>query len=206
MIDDLRISERQVLLALLTAAGEADTKALKGVGPELKKPVRDRLISLRLIETDTTARPFRHSLTDKGWAVCADLLESEPPAGSTAPQRLVYALARHIARDLARTNRLPADFFLPDAPAGPDTSLALRIRGAYTELAAKPGAWVALVRLRNALADVPRDDLDTALRELDRARDVDLIPEENQKTLTPADRAAAVVVGVDHHHLLRIAP
>ena len=30
-----------------------------------------------------------------------------------------------------------------------------------------------------------------------RARDVDLIPEENQKTLTPADRAAAVVVGVD---------
>ena len=60
--------------------------------------------------------------------------------------------------------------------------------------------------LRDALADVSRDDLDTALRELDRARDVDLIPEENQKTLTPADRAAAVVVGVDHHHLLRIAP
>ena len=41
---------------------------------------------------------------------------------------------------------------------------------------------------------------------LRRAADVSLIPEENQKTLTDEERAAAVVVGNQQNHLLSIEP
>ena len=48
------------------------------------------------------------------------------------------------------------------------------------------------------------EDLDDALARLRRAADVSLIPEENQKTLTDEERAAAVVVGNQQNHLLSI--
>ena len=61
-----------------------------------------------------------------------------------------------------------------------------------------------LSRLRPALSDISRADLDEALARLRRAPDVSLIPEENQKTLTDEDRAAAVDVGNQQNHLLAI--
>lgn len=82
--------------------------------------------------------------------------------------------------------------------------LAADIRATYESLADEPGAWVGLARLRAALADVPRADLDAALLEMVRARGVMLNPEFNQKTLTPADRHAAIRLGGENTHLLAI--
>jgi hypothetical protein len=64
----------------------------------------------------------------------------------------------------------------------------------------------SLTRLRTALADTPRAELDAALQTLNRAPGVSLIPEENQKVLTAADRDAAIVIGDHAKHLLAIEP
>ncbi|WP_322770659.1 hypothetical protein [Frankia sp. Cr1] len=90
----------------------------------------------------------------------------------------------------------------PAGPAGPD--LDIRIRDAYRQLAERPGSWVSLTRLRSLLGDAEHDDVDTVLRRMDRSPRVNLIPEENQKTLTSEDRAAAVKIGGQDNHLLAI--
>ena len=46
--------------------------------------------------------------------------------------------------------------------------------------------------------------MDEELTRMISLPDVDLIPESNQKTLSPDDRAAAVRIGNQDKHLLRI--
>lgn len=83
-------------------------------------------------------------------------------------------------------------------------NLETRIRTAYTTLATEPHAWVALARLRNALPDVPKSDLDATLKALSQESNLDLVPEENQKVLTAADHAASIRQGGQDKHLLSI--
>ena len=78
------------------------------------------------------------------------------------------------------------------------------IRHAYESLRAEPGAWVSLARLRTRLADIPRATLDAALLHLVLEPGVLIDPEFNQKTLTEADRAAALHMGGEDCHLLSI--
>lgn len=78
------------------------------------------------------------------------------------------------------------------------------IRAAYQSLSNEPGAWVSLTRLRAALADVPRANMDAALLDMVREAGVMLNPEFNQKILTAADRAASIRVGGENVHLLSI--
>lgn len=79
-----------------------------------------------------------------------------------------------------------------------------RVRAAYRQLAAEPGAWVALARLRAELPDMPRDEQDAALTAIARGAGGALAPESNQKTLTQHDRAAAAWHGGQWKHLLSI--
>ncbi|WNV91902.1 hypothetical protein RM788_21445 [Umezawaea sp. Da 62-37] len=78
------------------------------------------------------------------------------------------------------------------------------IRGAYDSLASRPRAWVNLSRLRDALPHLSRDEVDEALLRLDLEPWAYLIPEANQKTLSEADRDAAIHVGGEDKHLLSI--
>lgn len=122
----------------------------------------------------------------------------DTPAAITPPPTPTNAVVTpHVRAELTPTT---ADVEAPMGTADVET----RVRTTYAELAREPGAWVRLSRLRPALADIPRSDLDDALARLRRAPDVSLIPEENQKTLTDEDRAAAVVVGNQDNHLLAI--
>ena len=50
----------------------------------------------------------------------------------------------------------------------------------------------------------PHADVDAALHTLYRTDGVSLIPEENQKALTSADRDAAVTIGKQAKHLIAI--
>lgn len=68
--------------------------------------------------------------------------------------------------------------------------------------------WLKLADLRNAidaLVDGPtREEVDQALTEMFLSRSINLIPEENQKTLTSADREAALVLANEPKHLIAI--
>ncbi|WP_158603528.1 hypothetical protein [Micromonospora radicis] len=98
----------------------------------------------------------------------------------------------------------PAPHSAPAAATGPVEAVT-RVRQAYHELAAGPGAYVMLADLRTALADLSRAQVDTALVQLNRERNVHLVPESNQKVLKPQERAAAVSIGNQDKHLIAIS-
>ena len=211
--EDLNGTEAAVLLVLMAEASPVKNSELRAMGPELAKPSRDKLRNAGLIEVNSSVRPMTLELTDKGWRICGELIGGEPPARSNGAGKAMFTVLAGLRRWLDRTDSRPADVFSPrtDEPAPvekTDTTVDIEasIRTAYARLAREPGSTVRLSRLRNELRDITRSDLDDALARLRRAADVSLIPEENQKTLTDEERAAAVVVGNQQNHLLSIEP
>jgi hypothetical protein len=91
---------------------------------------------------------------------------------------------------------------LADVP--PSRALTDRVLNAVETLASRPGGWVMLTRLRAALPDVPRADVDQAILDLLDHQSAMLTPEANQKTLTTADRDAAIFIGGENKHLISI--
>ena len=77
-----------------------------------------------------------------------------------------------------------------------------RVRDVYWTLARYPQDWVYLSQIRTQLEGVDRDVIDDVLRRMERLPDVHLVPEADQKLLTPAERAAAVAIGGTPKHLL----
>ncbi|SFA61934.1 hypothetical protein SAMN05444374_12027 [Rhodococcoides kroppenstedtii] len=224
---DLTGTEVAVLMVLMAEARAVRNPELAVLGPKLDAKPRQKLVGMGLIEV-SGRNPMSIELTDRGWKFCADLMGSEPPKGATGPGKALYTVLAGLGRWFHRDDVRPAEVFFPrdtpaeieplptpanavvpravreqeSADAGPD--LETRIRRAYADLAREPGARVRLTRLRPALSDVPRDRLDDALVALQRKPGVSLIPEENQKTLSDDDRAAAVTVGNQRNHLLTI--
>lgn len=82
------------------------------------------------------------------------------------------------------------------------------IAQAYSNLRAAPGRdpgaeWVSLASLREEVGtSLSRADLDDELKRLDRASVINLVPENNQKTLTEAQRAAGLRMGGQDKHLV----
>ena len=69
------------------------------------------------------------------------------------------------------------------------------------------GDWLPLRAIRDRIAsyedtDWSRADIDAALADLLGSHSARIIPESNQKTLTEADRAAAIWLGGQHRHLI----
>ncbi len=114
---------------------------------------------------------------------------AEPPASEPAAAPIAIA-------------ETPAASVPASASASDD--IETMIRKAYAQLADKPNAWVSLTRLRPLLGDAPRDEVDATFRRMIGLPDVRLVPWENQKTLTQADRDAAVVIGDQPKHRILI--
>ena len=121
---------------------------------------------------------------------------------------MLGALGRYLQRSEASLAELfwPAEASEAETPEAetPETETPEdRVRVAYARLTPRPGGWVRLAELRAVLGDA-RGDVDTALTALSRAPGVSVIPEEDQKKLTPDDRAAAVMIGDRPKHLIAI--
>ncbi|OBG86398.1 hypothetical protein A5699_21630 [Mycobacterium sp. E802] len=209
--DELTGSEQAVLLVLMAESRPVPNPELERLGPKLDKPRRDRLNRLGLIES-TGTRPLVHELTDAGWALCRALFGADAPPRSTGQGKALYTLLGALHRYFEQSELVPADVFLPAEPESPEPESPepvaadpeVRLRTAYTGLAARPGGWVSLLRLRQAVPELPRPTVDAALISLYQQPGVSLIPEENQKVLTPADRDAAVEIGNQDKHLIAI--
>ncbi|MFG2039426.1 hypothetical protein [Dactylosporangium sp. NPDC048998] len=158
-----------------------------------------RLNGLGYVDTRKSGSTYHHTLSSSGSKllgspimVTDDGAEPKKGRGNGREQQLWAALwALHNSRPrMAELNG--------------HRGLDQRIRAVYAELATEPGAWVSLSRLRPRFGDVSRSELDKALERLLDASDVELEPEENQKTLSVEERRAAVRIGGEHRHLLSI--
>ncbi|QVI26744.1 hypothetical protein MN2019_21085 [Mycolicibacterium neoaurum] len=195
---DLTGTERAVLLVLMAQARPVPNADLLAYGPKLDKRSRDKLNELGLIDSERSDGRYVHELTDRGWWLCRDIITAGAPPRSTGPAKTLYTVLAGLGRYLDAADLSLAELFWPkQAPSAAD-----RITQAYTELADRTGAWVALRTLRLQLTDVA--DLDDTLTELYRTGAISLIPEENQKVLTDEDRAAAITIGGQAKHLIAI--
>ena len=93
------------------------------------------------------------------------------------------------------------------APAG-QQDVVDRIREATARLAKEPGGFVNLADLRDELADVPRKDLDAALRVMARGdfKGVRIFPQADRANLKERDHAAALKVGGEDNNLIALEP
>ncbi|MEU7591187.1 hypothetical protein AB0A95_33445 [Micromonospora sp. NPDC049230] len=88
----------------------------------------------------------------------------------------------------------------------PESSTVERIRDAYAHLADRVDSYVSLVDVRARLSDLPRAEVDAALRELFAQDRVQLEPEPFAPRTGPAERAAAIEIGGEDRHHLRVEP
>jgi hypothetical protein len=209
--NDLSEVQRNVLLALMIKAEALPNTAFGG---SLKADKRKDLEKRGFIEI-VGERPMSFELTQRGQDRALEELGAVPGTGT---RELVMAtIFDFLRRLLDHTGADPRDLFrlriagsaLAPEPVAATAPVAAAdidksIRLAYQSLVAKAGEYVMLDVLRDALPGVPRPDLDAALVAMNRASDVHLIPESNQKVLTPRQREAAVSVGNQQRHLLGI--
>jgi hypothetical protein len=203
---DLTGTERAVLLVLMAESRPVPNPDLIALGPKLDKPARDKLNKLGLIESDRIGNRFVHELTDRGWHLCREILSAGPPPRSTGPAKTLYTVLGALGRYLDGADLSLADVFGYTTHVTTTATVDDRIRDAYAKLAPRPGGWVSLTHLRSEIADAPRADVDAALHTLYRLPGVSLIPEENQKVLSDAQREAAILIGNQHKHLIAIEP
>lgn len=213
---ELGIPERAALLALMTYVESAsNTQLRERYGFTIERKVRDRLTGDGLITFTKGARnAITHTLTDQGWARCRDDLATPLPGRQDRGYRILHGVLQRLDEYLAVHGLTLADFLEPEAKPDMEPDMEPHhgepadglVRAAYDQLASRPGAWVGLAALREALPGTSREDFDDAVLQLDLLPHVSLIPEVNQKALTLADRAAAIHVGGEDKHLLQIRP
>lgn len=207
--DDLTPTESAILVVLLAEAREISNKELKErFGFTLTGKSKDKLNQLGLVKSRKVGQAFTHELDSRGWDRFQEPLNfdgARPRAFGAALGVLLAAVRRYVDR---KHDSL-AIAFAPEIVASPAQPLVAadltdRIRETYAAIASPPRAWVSIGDIRRKLDDVPRSDLDAALRRLEQAADVNIVPESNQKTLSEDERAAAVIIGDQPKHLLAI--
>jgi hypothetical protein len=216
--ENLTDAELGVLMTLMAEARGVTNAELMELGcPKLDGERRKKLNDLKLVESSKEGRAYVHELSERGWARCREELlgdrKKSVKKGGGAVAAALRAVLAIVGRHLEQNNWSPAEFFKPEgppvkpmAPAVPpsEAEIEARIRGAYKQLASRPGAWVSLTALRPRLDDVAKADVDAVLRRMDRDRYVNVIPQDDQKILTGKDRAAAVKIGDQDSHLIAI--
>ena len=207
--DDLTPTESAILVVLMSENRDIRNPDLKGhFGFELKKPSRDKLNRLNYVETRVDGGVMVHRLGDAAWDRFREPLNfdgARPRAFGVALGSLLAA----VQRDLDRNNRSLAMAFAPElAEPAPrhkaEVELTERIREAYAAIAGAPRAWVSIADIRRKLSDLSRVNVDAALRRLEQAPDVNIVPESNQKALSEEDRRAAVIIGDQAKHFVAI--
>lgn len=102
---------------------------------------------------------------------------------------------------LQRRGEAPADV---RAAMRASPSLDTQVRAAIRALKQFPGHLINIADVRERLGNAPRGAVDDALKRLHDARVINLMPNENLKSITDRDRAAAIRLGETDRHLLVI--
>ncbi len=220
----LGFPERVALFALMTFVDDAanpDVRARYGfaIDGKVRTRLKDGGYLTDYRDSHRPGRPFVLHLEEKGWRWCRDELRVLPSGEIPKAYRLLYGVLNSIDLYLRRSGYTMDEFFaiggaptegagaaktMPQSPVTDVAAVEKQIRSAYHDLVVEPRGWVGLRTLRERLGGLARADVDVALLRLDLLPGVYLQPESDQKTLTEADRAAAIRIGGEAKHLLSI--
>jgi hypothetical protein len=210
MNDRLGTQHISALFALMGAAREiSNTELHELAGFRIDGQLRRTLNERHLItSTRQGNKPYVHELTDAGWKRCEAELAGERPEGSGHLGGAFYMVLDGVDRYLKRQNKILADVFQPEAettaPAPTEPVTSKKIITVYHQLAEKQGDWVRLAEVRPLLNGATRADVDKVLKDMSKAGQAHLAPDPDRKSLTAADREAAIRIGGEDNHLLVI--
>ncbi|WP_156045162.1 hypothetical protein [Herbidospora cretacea] len=204
-----RLTYRQVAALLVlkelgTAVGHKDLK--ENWGLDLDGKNRAGLVDAKLIESEKRERgTIWYSVTPAG----EERALEEVQKGVAVTSRSGKTLALLYLRTLLRPAAPVAVEAVPEPVAAPvgrtDDEVEDRIREAYAKITPGVGEWVSLTKLRPLLSDIDRSEQDNALRRmLLNAPEVHILAAAIVGHLSPEDHAAAVMIGNEPNHQLRI--
>lgn len=200
MATELTLKEQAVLFALLVVARPATNRELRDVaGVEVTAAIRSNANQgVVRVQTRKRGAVNTHALTPAGLQWCETALIAGRPDNARFPAGVLFAVLGGIGQHLERTGTKLGDFFEPDIESW--------VRAVYVELTVRrgSGSWIKLSALRPWLDGVPQHTVDGALDRMIEDSDVRLMAELNQRSLTEADIEAAVQIGGEPRHLLRI--
>ena len=195
------------------------------------KAIREGLEKEGLIESTKNGGYFLE-VTDKGWAWSAENLAAPlPKTQHTVPilraflsrlQAYLKANDASLAEFVMTTVDVPVQDKTVTPPSssnsssplkktpvlardtsGPDKNLDEQIREACLKIAdGKSKVRIRLHQLREFLPDIKREKLDQTLLDMQLAGELVLMPLDNVREITPADREAALHIADDPHHIL----
>ncbi len=222
LVRQLSLNQIAVLSALMVEARELSNAELADLaGTPLTGGDRVRLVEGGLVQERKVGRSYAFALSPEGWNTGLAVL-AEQARGKGAAATTVRMLVQGLSRALTARGVDARTFFTADEPTGADdharapaSAVAVavavavddiedRVRTAYLRLAMEPAGWVSLADLREALDDIPRAELDTALKWMAVQPGVRLIPVANLKSLSTRDREAALRFGGEENHAFAI--
>jgi hypothetical protein len=192
--NELTNRDQMTLFALLAVARPATNRELRDIaGLEIEAGNKRRLEGY--VQSTKRGTTTVHAITKAGRDWCLTAMSAGRPAGTRFPAGPLYAVLSGLGTYLVRTEQDLEALFQPDAESW--------IRSVYDELTVRrKGQYVRL-------ADVSKwlDDGVGLAAELDRMieqPDVHLKAELDQRKLTSEDERAAVLIGSEPRHLLKI--
>jgi hypothetical protein len=203
------IRERAVMIALAALGGERSNADLKNTYKlDLERRFRERLNRDGLVLSRKEGRSFSHKLTERGWQhVTSEMLADVPKRAGSAAGAL-FALLSGLRPAAERAGGLK-ELFASRAPAkqpapSPASIPGLRdqIQQSYRTLAKRPQDWVMLRDLRPLLSGATKSEVDTVLKRLFLEKEINLTLNDDQGSLTQADRDAAIRIGPNDMHML----
>lgn len=204
-----------VLFRLLFTGEEPKISDMKQLNPKNRKALADA----GLIELEKRGRAQHILLTDKAWAWAQENLDAEISRQARTNEAFEALLLR--LKQFLKIKEIPLAGFMAAAqmaaaPNGksdaqpdqvqmqdPNGDLSERIRKICFALSdGKPNVRIRLKDLRKQIPDVPRDVLDGALLDLQKAGRLVLMHLDDPQERTPEDEAAAIdVLGFKRHIL-----
>jgi hypothetical protein len=193
---DLSRKHIMILWELLGEGGGAFQKDLRQkFGPA------DRKALGKLILVEKRGRANFIEVSDDGWAFAAENLDAPLDQRHAIFQSWLGKLKKY----LGASGVSLSEFFAPAETKTAAPDLRARIRAAYLEATGdKWNSRALLSEVRKHLCDISRDEQDQTLRDMHRAQEIGLVPNDNRRAITPADEQAALSIAGERRHIILI--
>ena len=208
MSSSLKPTQNLILWFLIAKGGNAWRSEIR---PEPSAADRRSLEKAGLIAGEKRGRSLWLEVTDAGWAWANDHLDAPLPVRTQSAGPILQAWLTHLGAFLRRRGIALADVItvgseqLPEDIKAGSTLIEDQIRRAYLE--ASGGNWnerVRLAELRRRLHGIGRNALDATLLRMQQASKLVLFRLDNQREITDGDRDAALLLGGEPRHLIRM--
>jgi len=211
---EVKLNPKQGRTLIQLAFREGRVAKVGDLKPDLESKLRQDLVDQKLIDAKKFGRGTALELTDAGWRWVMENLDSELPLKEQVAALLMDILKR--LNGFLRANHVDVQDVVfkrqvfhrvkdaPTALAAPPTSSAKEaLMRAAEELGGVQAPQIRLRDLRPKLQDYSRQQVDSAIRELQMQEVISVIPIDLPTAIDDQDREASIdIAGKPRHAII----